>query len=73
MVAAAIIAVVAIVAIIVGAVLGTRNNNPYPGYSQLTYRLEDTYSGPNFFNQAIRPMALCITSSKMQRHNRRII
>ena len=50
MVAVAIAAVLAIVAIVVGAVLGTRNNKSYPGYSQLAYHLEDTYSGPNFFD-----------------------
>jgi hypothetical protein len=57
-VAAAIVAVLAIVAIVVGAVLGTRKNKSYPDYSRLAYRLKDTYSGPdffdgfNFFNQA---------------------
>lgn len=50
MVTAAVVAVVVVVAIIIGAVLGTRNNKSYPSYSQLTYRLEDTYSGPDFFD-----------------------
>lgn len=49
-VAVAIAAVVVIVAVVVGAVLGTRNNKSDPEYSQLTYHLEDTYSGPNFFD-----------------------
>lgn len=49
-VAVAIIAAVVIVAVVVGAVLGTRNNKSYPDYSQLTYTLEDTYSGPDFFD-----------------------
>jgi hypothetical protein len=49
-VAVAIVSVLAIVAIVVGAVLGTRNNKSYPDYKQLAYRLEDTYSGPNFFD-----------------------
>lgn len=47
----ALAAIIVIVAVVVGAVLGTRNNsNSYPKYSQLTYRLEDDYSGPNFFD-----------------------
>jgi hypothetical protein len=47
---AAIAAVVIIVAIIVGAVVGTQNNSSYPDYKQLAYRLEDTYSGTDFFD-----------------------
>ena len=50
LVAVAIVAVLAIVAIVVGALLGTRNNKSYPDYKQLSYRLEDSYSGPNFFD-----------------------
>lgn len=41
--------VVVIVAVVVGAVLGVRND-AYPSYSPLSYSLEDTYSGANFFD-----------------------
>lgn len=41
--------VIVIVAIIVGAVLGTRAN-AYPDYSPLRYTLSDTYSGTDFFD-----------------------
>lgn len=47
----AIVAAIIIIAVVVGAVLGTRNNNnSYPDYAPLTYRLEDVYSGPDFFD-----------------------
>ena len=46
---ASILAVIAIVAIIVGAVLGTRASS-YPDYSALSYTLQDTYSGTSFFD-----------------------
>ncbi|KAF2494793.1 hypothetical protein BU16DRAFT_550608 [Lophium mytilinum] len=42
-------AVVIIVAVIVGAVLGVRAN-AYPNYSKLTYSLSDDYSGTGFFD-----------------------
>ncbi|KAF2104357.1 glycoside hydrolase family 16 protein [Rhizodiscina lignyota] len=42
-------AVVLIVVIIVGAVVGVRNN-AYPSYSRLNYTLEDDYSGSTFFD-----------------------
>lgn len=45
----AAVAIVILIAIIVGAVVGTRDN-AYPDYSQVTYRLADTYSGANFFD-----------------------
>ncbi|KAJ5677597.1 uncharacterized protein N7477_003230 [Penicillium maclennaniae] len=47
--AAAVGAVVVIVAVIVGAVLGVRANR-YPNYTKLDYSLVDTYSGSDFFN-----------------------
>lgn len=50
LVGVAIAAVVVILAVVLGAVLGTRNNKSYPNYSQLNYRLEDNYSGPDFFD-----------------------
>lgn len=40
---------VAVAAIIVGAVLGTRVD-AYPDYSALSYTLQDTYSGTDFFD-----------------------
>lgn len=49
-VSAAVGAVVIIVAVIVGAVLGVRANR-YPSYTKLDYRLVETYSGSNFFNK----------------------
>jgi hypothetical protein len=45
----AIGAVVVIVAVVVGAVLGVRANR-YPDYSKLNYSLKDTYSGSSFFD-----------------------
>lgn len=42
-------AVVVIVAIVVGAVLGVRANR-YPSYTSLDYSLVDTYSGSDFFD-----------------------
>ncbi|EMC92043.1 glycoside hydrolase family 16 protein [Baudoinia panamericana UAMH 10762] len=48
--AAAAFSVLAVVAIVVGAVLGTEDS-AYPKYSALTYTLQDTYSGTDFFNQ----------------------
>jgi hypothetical protein len=42
--------IVVIVVIIVGAIEGVRANR-YPDYSPLKYQLEDTYSGPSFFEQ----------------------
>jgi hypothetical protein len=42
-------AIVIIVAVVAGAVLGTRRST-YPDYSQLTYSLQDTYSGTGFFD-----------------------
>jgi hypothetical protein len=47
--AAAAGAVVVIVAVIVGAVLGVRANR-YPNYTKLDYSLVDTYSGSDFFD-----------------------
>ena len=41
--------VVVVVAVIVGAVLGTKSG-AYPDYGKLTYSLEDTYSGTDFFD-----------------------
>ena len=42
--------VVILVAVIVGAVLGSKAN-AYPYYSPLNYRLEDTFSGTDFFDR----------------------
>lgn len=41
---------VIIVAIIVGAVLGSEASAAYPDYSALSYTLQDTYSGTHFFD-----------------------
>jgi len=46
---AAAILVCALIAIIVGAVLGTRNANAYPDYSPLNYTIKDTFSGEDFW------------------------
>ena len=46
--AVAIAAIIILVVIIIGAVLGTRANR-YPNYSQLRYTIKDTYSGTGFF------------------------
>ncbi|RDL40908.1 uncharacterized protein BP5553_00887 [Venustampulla echinocandica] len=46
--------VVLVVVIIVATVAGVevaKKNNRYPDYSKLTYKLSDTYSGENFFDQ----------------------
>jgi len=42
-------AVIIIAAIIIGAVLGTKSS-AYPDYSTLSYTLQDTYSGTDFFD-----------------------
>ncbi|KAI9709097.1 MAG: hypothetical protein M1820_003543 [Bogoriella megaspora] len=42
-------AIIVLIAIIVGAVEGVRANR-YPDYIRLNYRLEDTYSGTDFFS-----------------------
>ncbi|RDW93805.1 glycoside hydrolase family 16 protein [Aspergillus mulundensis] len=47
---AAIACVAAIIGVIVGAVEGSKASR-YPEYSPLNYRLVDTYSGVNFFEQ----------------------
>lgn len=49
-VGAVLAAIIIIIVIIVGAVVGTQNSNSYPDYSQLSYRLEDTYGGTTFFD-----------------------
>ncbi|KAI9676425.1 MAG: hypothetical protein M1817_000582 [Caeruleum heppii] len=41
--------VVLLIIVIVGAVVGVRNNR-YPDYSPLRYSLQDTYGGPEFFD-----------------------
>lgn len=46
---AVVVAIVALIAIIVGAVEGTKSN-AYPDYTPLNYSLTDTYSGANFFD-----------------------
>lgn len=43
------VVIVIVAAIIIGAVVGTKANE-YPDYSPLPYKLQDTYSGPNFFD-----------------------
>lgn len=43
-------AILIIAAIVIGAVLGTKNSGSYPDYSRLTYTLEDEYSGTGFFD-----------------------
>lgn len=49
--ASVIAAIIVILAVVLGAVLGTRaNNNSYPDYTPLTYRLEDEHSGTTFFD-----------------------
>lgn len=49
-IAAGVGIVVILVAIIVGAVVGTRMNR-YPAYSKLSYAIKDTYSGTDFFDK----------------------
>lgn len=44
------VVVVVIVAVIVGAVEGTKANR-YPDYTQLDYKLVDTYSGTSFLDR----------------------
>ncbi|PLB52080.1 putative endo-1,3(4)-beta-glucanase [Aspergillus steynii IBT 23096] len=47
---AGVVVVVVIVAVIVGAVEGTKANR-YPDYTQLDYKLVDTYSGTSFLDR----------------------
>ena len=49
LIVAAVVVVVVIVAVIVGAVEGTKNA-AYPDYTKLTYSLQDTFAGENFFD-----------------------
>jgi len=44
-----LLAVLVIVAVIVGAVEGTKQD-AYPTYTQLNYSLRDTFQGSNFFD-----------------------
>ena len=46
---AIVAAIIIIVAVVVGAVLGTRKN-AYPDYTPLSYTLQDTYHGTDFFD-----------------------
>ncbi|KAI5461431.1 concanavalin A-like lectin/glucanase domain-containing protein [Mariannaea sp. PMI_226] len=46
-----IITVIAVAAIIIGVIVSVNQKNRYPDYSALTYKLVDTYSGENFFDQ----------------------
>ncbi|OJJ95717.1 hypothetical protein ASPACDRAFT_1859952 [Aspergillus aculeatus ATCC 16872] len=48
---AAGIAIVIIIAVVVGAVEGTRRSSSYPDYSRLNYELVDTYAGASFFDR----------------------
>lgn len=43
------VAAIVLVVLIVGIYFGVQNNS-YPDYTPLTYQLQDTYSGPDFFN-----------------------
>ncbi|KXH43155.1 endo-beta-glucanase [Colletotrichum simmondsii] len=43
-------ALVIIIVIVVAVTVTQNNKNRYPDYSQLTYKLSDTYSGENFFD-----------------------
>ncbi|KAF7591874.1 hypothetical protein BBP40_000916 [Aspergillus hancockii] len=47
---AGVVTVAVVVAIIVGAVEGTKANR-YPDYTKLNYKLVDTYSGTSFFDR----------------------
>lgn len=47
---AGVVGVAVVVAVIVGAVEGTKANR-YPDYTQLNYRLVDTYSGTSFLDR----------------------
>ena len=43
------VAIVALIVLIVAIYFGVQNNS-YPDYAPLTYTLQDTYSGPDFFD-----------------------
>lgn len=49
-IAAGLLLVGIIIAIIVGAVVGSKNHKSYPNYSKLTYAIEDRYEGEGFFD-----------------------
>ncbi|KAF9881244.1 hypothetical protein CkaCkLH20_01394 [Colletotrichum karsti] len=44
-------AIIILIVIIVAVVVTQNNQNRYPDYSKLSYKLSDTYSGENFFDK----------------------